>query len=183
MTTYTLNEPNKVMIVETTSPFALAGKNFPIIRTVTGSSVKVKDEDYVTHSYYTTLDSAWTYVQANFSNISADAIFNTQLSITDTNVSEYDIQPNIGDSVTINCEISVSDPNITLNYQWYKDEVEVPNATSSSISTTSLVQEHYGVYTCEVILVEQVKAIRKDFKVSQPVPPLTASTAIGASSY
>ena len=182
----TLNAPNQVLIVETSSVWARPGENFPIIKRKVGTTVKVKDSEYVTHSFYATSAAAWTYVQANFTGVTASQVFGnlSSLAEVENNISDSDISASVGDAVTINCDVSTTNGNITITRKWFKDDQEIAGAIGTSISTTSLTEDHYGVYTCSLIFEEgtynRTSGLEYTFTVSPPIPALTASTAIGA---
>lgn len=152
----------------------------------------INNELLETVSYHTTIPGAFQAAQALDSNYSLESFFGKDnlMHLGGANISNTVTEANLGDSVTINSEStlafsSLSTVFLTPTYQWYRNDMEIPGATSSTLSTSSLAEGQLGDYICKMTVTSSVLNYTDSFeivytiKLPDPTPVLDSSTSFG----
>ena len=61
----------------------------------------------------------------------------------------------VGQDYTLTCQVNAGGETVTYVYQWIKDGTEITNATSATLSFSSLAATDSGDYTCRVTVGNQ----------------------------
>ena len=75
----------------------------------------------------------------------------------------------VGQTYTLTCQVNAGGETVTPEYQWIKDDTEITDETSATLSFSSLADTDSGGYTCRVTVGDQTST--------------SASVAIGVGKY
>ena len=104
--------------------------------------------DDATFEEFLTADDAAARALEIDPNYNTNAIYGP-LALTPVNVSDSTQAAYVGDNLTLNCEYECADAEVS--YQWKNPgNLNIPNATTSSLSFTNLTERLDGTYTCQV---------------------------------
>lgn len=179
MTTITLSPPDAAAIVELTGGvYRVIGRS--------PSTAEVPTARYVTHTTYTTTLDAWNAIYAL--DPTADGTFHFgRITLTENNVTNYDVAVKIGDTVTLKADYTES---AGTKYQtWEKLNTtdgkfyQISGATGSQISDT-VTAAKLGTYRTVIYAQDAAtnrisEEVQKVFSVTEAQEPTYASDAIG----
>lgn len=103
---------------------------------------------------YTSFEQFETPEQAAIRARELDPAYNVNrilgsLNLTVINKSEQSVFASVGDTVTLECESSCSDPEAEIAYQWLKNEEYIPEETSSALNFAEIEEGDFASYTCK----------------------------------
>ena len=61
----------------------------------------------------------------------------------------------VGQDYTLTCQVNAGGETVTPEYQWIKDDTEITDETSETLSFSSLADSDSGDYTCRVTVGDQ----------------------------
>ena len=77
----------------------------------------------------------------------------------------------VGQTYTLTCQVNAGGETVTPEYQWIKDDTEIINETSETLSFSSLADTDSGNYTCRVTVGNQTST-----SASVTIVPLDQTT-------